>query len=82
VLPPVHPHSVGGAGQKEEDSRRFAAQELRIGEPGASPIRGPQEGVERVPLQHDQGRDPAHPIDESNARFGGGRHQIGWESSV
>jgi hypothetical protein len=75
MFPTVHSHSVGCAGQEKEDCRRFATQELRISEPGPGAIGGPQESVKGVPLQHDQGRDSAHPVDECNARFGRGRHQ-------
>ena len=48
-----------------------------ISEPRAAAIRRPQEGVEGMPLQHDNGRDPAHPVYECDPGFGGGQHLLG-----
>ena len=82
VLPPVHPHSVSSSGQEQENSRRFAAEELRKSEPRTAPVRGPQERIESVPLQHDDRRDPAHPINECDSGFGRGQHGFGGVLSV
>ncbi len=71
MLAPVHAHAEGGAGQEQEDGRGFAAEELREGEEGSGAVGGTQEGIERMPLQHDHGRHAAHPIYEQDPRLGG-----------
>ena len=62
---------------EQENSRRFAAEKLGKSEPRATAVRRPQEGVKRMPLQHDNGRNPTHPIDECDPGFGRGQHVLG-----